>query len=76
MAISELDTVALTADHPAYGLKQGDIGAVVEVYAPDGVEVEFITASGHTEALITLHTHEVRPVGRNDILAVRHHDAA
>lgn len=76
MAISELDTVALTADHPEHGLKQGDIGAVVELYAPDGVEVEFITASGHTEALVTLHTHEVRAVGRHDILAVRHHDAA
>lgn len=76
MAVSELDTVALEVDRPDYGLKQGDIGAVVEVYSPDGVEVEFMTASGHTEALVTLSTHEVRSVGRNDVLAVRHHDAA
>lgn len=76
MAISELDTVALKTDLPDYGLKKGDIGAVVEVYTPDGIEVEFVAASGHTQALVTLRTHDVRPVGRKDILAVRHLDAA
>lgn len=76
MAIAELDTVALKVDRPDYGLKQGDIGAVVQTYPAGGVEVEFITASGHTQALVTLRVHEVRPVGRNDILAVRQHDAA
>ena len=30
--ICELDTVALTHDIPKYGLKQGDIGAVVHCY--------------------------------------------
>jgi hypothetical protein len=76
MAISELDAVVLKTDLPSYGLKKGDIGAVVEIYVPDGVEVEFVTASGHTQALVTLRTHEVRPVGRKDILAVRQLDAA
>lgn len=76
MGISELDTVALTADLPRQGLKKGDIGAVVEVYAPDAVEVEFVTASGRTQALVTLSTDQVRPVGPKDILAVRQLDAA
>lgn len=52
------------------------MGAVVEVYGPDAVEVEFVTASGHTQALVTLSVDEVRPVGPKDILAVRELDAA
>lgn len=54
-----------------YGLKRGDLGAVVELYAPDGLEVEFVTASGRTEALVTLTTLDVRPVVKNDWVAVR-----
>ena len=76
MGISELDTVVLTADLPRHGLKKGDVGAVVEVYSPDAVEVEFVTASGRTQALVTLSTGQVRPVGPKDILAVRQLDAA
>ena len=54
MSIKVLDTVVLEADLPAHGLKCGDIGAVVEVYSPEAVEVEFVTAAGHTQALVTL----------------------
>lgn len=39
MSIKVLDTVVLERDLPDHGLKRGDIGAVVEVYAPDGVEI-------------------------------------
>lgn len=76
MALSELDTVVLKIDLPQHGLKKGDVGAVVEVYGPDAVEVEFVTASGHTQALVTLSTDQARPVGPKDILAVRQLDAA
>ena len=41
-----LDTVVLNRDLPQHGLRAGDLGAVVEVYEPDGLEVEFVTASG------------------------------
>ena len=41
-----LDTVALERDLPEYGLQHGDLGAVVEVYPPDGLEVEFVRGSG------------------------------
>ena len=44
MSIKVLDTVVLEANLPAHGLKCGDIGAVVEVYSPEAVEVEFVTA--------------------------------
>ncbi|MGH8195824.1 MAG: DUF4926 domain-containing protein [Woeseiaceae bacterium] len=76
MGIGELDTVVLKIDLPRHGLKKGDVGAVVEVYAADAVEVEFVTASGHTQALVTLNTDQLRPVGPKDILAVRQLDAA
>ena len=57
-------------------LKTGDVGAVVQVYSEDAVEVEFVTASGRTQALVTLATASIRPVGSKDILAVRQLDAA
>lgn len=66
-----LDTVVLKRDLPGKGLRAGDLGAVVEVYEPDGIEVEFVTASGHTEALVTLDTEDVRAVGATDLIAVR-----
>jgi hypothetical protein len=71
-----LDVVVLIRDLPQHKLRQGDVGAVVEVYPPDGVEVEFVTGSGHTQALVTLKASEVRQVGPADILAVRAVDAA
>ncbi len=32
------------------------------MYAPDAIEVEFIAASGRTQALVTLHPKDVREV--------------
>lgn len=48
MTFKELDTVVLERDLPDHGLRRGDLGAVVHVYRPDGLEVEFVTASGRT----------------------------
>ena len=71
MKFRRLDVVVLERDLPASGLKRGDLGAVVELYEPDGLEVEFVTASGRTEALVTLTALDVRPVVENDLVAVR-----
>ena len=71
MKYKSLDTVVLNTNLPDYGLRKGDLGAVVHVYEPDGLEVEFVTASGKTEALVTLKTDGVRPVVDNDLVAVR-----
>lgn len=71
MSFKVLDTVVLATDLPEYGLRQGDLGAVVQIYEPDGLEVEFVTASGKTEALVTLNVSSVRPVMDNDLVAVR-----
>ena len=66
-----LDTIVLDRDLPQHGLRAGDLGAIVEVYEPDGLEVEFVTASGKTQALLTLNVNDVRPVQENDLVAVR-----
>jgi Domain of unknown function (DUF4926) len=67
----ELDTVVLNRDLPEQGLRRGDLGAVVQVYGADAVEVEFVTASGRTQALVTLTTGDVRSVSDEDLLSVR-----
>jgi hypothetical protein len=65
------DTVVLDRDVLEQGLRTGDLGAVVEVYEPGGLEVEFVTASGRTAVLLTLSTRDVRPVADDDLAAVR-----
>lgn len=71
MTYRVLDTVVLDRDIPESGLRRGDLGAVVEVYEPDGLEVEFVTASGRTAALLTLTTQDVRAVADDDLVSVR-----
>ncbi len=66
-----LDTVVLDRDLPEHGLRRGDLGAVVDVHEPDGLEVEFVLASGRTQALLTLTVKDVRAVGDRDLIAVR-----
>ena len=71
MRFRALDSVVLKHDHDEYGLRTGDLGAVVEVYEPNGLEVEFVSASGRTEALVTLSEDDVRSVGDHDLISVR-----
>lgn len=67
----ELDTVVLLRDLPEAGLRSGDLGAVVQLYGDEALEVEFVTAAGRTQALLTLSVSDVRPVSDDDLLAVR-----
>ena len=70
--VSELDTVVLARDLPALSLEQGDVGAVVHVYAGgSAVEVEFVSGSGSTVAVETLAASDVRPLGAAEILHAR-----
>jgi hypothetical protein len=71
MTYKVLETVVLNRDLSDQGLRRGDLGAVVEVYEPDGLEVEFVTASGRTAALLTLSARDVRPVADDDLVSVR-----
>lgn len=71
MKYRELDVVVLEKDLPEHGLRKGDLGAVVQVYEPDGIEVEFVKVSGATQAVVTLNLDDVRPVGDEDLVAMR-----
>lgn len=70
-AFHERDTVVLERDLPELGLQKGDLGAIVHVHAPDAFEVEFVRASGETQALVTLRAPDVRAVADHDLPAVR-----
>lgn len=71
MKFKQLDMVVLDRDVTESGLRKGDLGAVVEVYEPDGLDVEFVTASGRTQALVTLRLADVRAVMDEDLISVR-----
>jgi hypothetical protein len=66
-----MDSVVLVRDLPEHGLRKGDLGAVVELYEPDGMEVEFVRVSGKTQATVTLLCDDVRRIAAEDQLAVR-----
>ncbi len=53
--IHENDVVALLVDQPEAGLRRGDVGTVVQVFAsttdhPGGLIVEFVDESGRVQA--------------------------
>jgi len=65
------DTVVLVKDLPKHALRAGDLGAVVDTRPPDTLEVEFVTASGRTTALVSLKASDVRAIADTDLVAVR-----
>ena len=71
MSFRPLDVVVLKTDQPTHGLKRGDLGAIVDIYSPDAIEVEFVTGSGRTKALVTVQPNDIREVGDDDLVTVR-----
>jgi hypothetical protein len=71
VTVHPLDPVVLTRDLPAHGLRRGDLGAVVEIYGADSIGVEFVAASGRTQALVTVRPDDLRPVADDDLVSVR-----
>lgn len=70
--ISELDRVVLTIDLPEYDLKPGDIGTVVLVPKEGlGYEVELMTLTGETIAIVSLLSSQVRAIGYRKIAQAR-----
>ncbi len=66
--IQEHDRVVLTAPLVEEGLEPGDIGAVVHVYPRhEAYEVEFVTLTGRTAAVVTVPAEQVRPVASTEI---------
>lgn len=70
--IKEHERVVLTTSIPAEGLVAGDVGTIVHVYADaQAYEVEFVALDGHTTAVATLESRQVRPVTAQDMTHTR-----
>jgi hypothetical protein len=67
MKFRELETVVLERDIP----ERGCLRAISARYEPDGLEVEFVTASGRAQALVSLKAIDVRGVRDEDLVSVR-----
>jgi Domain of unknown function (DUF4926) len=63
-----LDVVALTIDLPEFNLYKGQVGTIVEVYAPGAFEVEFVDLKGKTYAIETLNASQVMKLHYQSIL--------
>jgi hypothetical protein len=72
MIIAEHDCVVLTDAVPDADLEAGDIGTVIHVHAGGaGYEVEFMTLTGRTLAVVTLHPAQLRAIHARDVAHVR-----
>jgi hypothetical protein len=70
--IREHDCVVLTANLPDEGLEAGDVGTVVHIHkGGEGYEVEFMTLTGETVAIVTLLAAQVRPLNCRDLAHTR-----
>jgi hypothetical protein len=58
-SIQLLDVVALTTDLPEKGLLRGQVGTIVEVFAPGVLEVEFSDDEGHTYAELAVRAEDL-----------------
>ncbi|HYV38177.1 MAG TPA: DUF4926 domain-containing protein [Gemmataceae bacterium] len=59
-----LDVVAVLNSPADAGVEVGDVGTVVELLPPDGVEVEFLDRDGRTRRLATLAVADVLALNR------------
>lgn len=58
------------------GLRAGDVGVVIEHYeaggeAPEGYELEFVSAHGETVAVVSVPATAVRAADSHELLTVR-----
>ena len=59
-----LDLVAVLKQPPDADVEVGDVGTVVELLPPDGLEVEFLDRDGRTRCLATLSVADVLTLNR------------
>jgi hypothetical protein len=59
-----LDLVAVLQPPPAGNVTVGDVGTVVELLSPDGLEVEFLDRNGKTLCVATLSAADVLVLNR------------
>ena len=59
-----LDLVAVLQPTEGADIQVGDVGTVVELLPPDGLEVEFLDREGRTRCLATLSANAVLTLNR------------
>ena len=59
-----LDLVAVTHSALEADVSVGDVGTVVELLPPDGLEVEFLDRDGRTRSVATLNVKDVLVLNR------------
>ena len=59
-----LDLIAVTNNAASLEVEAGDVGTVVELLPPDGLEVEFLDPEGHTRCVVTLSLADVLLLNR------------
>jgi hypothetical protein len=59
-----LDIVAVLSSPDDLDIEVGDVGTVVELLPPDGLEVEFLDRDGRTRCVATLTTKQVLVLNR------------
>jgi len=59
-----LDLVAVLQPPEGFEVQVGDVGTVVELLPPDGLEVEFLDREGRTRCLATLSAAAVLTLNR------------
>jgi catabolite regulation protein CreA len=60
-----LDLVAVLRRPPDAAVEVGDVGTVVELLPPDGIEVEFLDRNGRTRCLTTFSVEDVLTLNRD-----------
>jgi catabolite regulation protein CreA len=59
-----LDLVAVTHKPTGADVEVGDVGTVVELLPPDGIEVEFVDRDGRTRCVATMAVADVLVLNR------------
>jgi uncharacterized protein DUF4926 len=70
--IKEHQRVVLSTDLPAVKLTAGDVGTVVHIYQDgNALDVEFLTLTGETVAVVSLERAQVRAVDHREVTHAR-----
>ena len=62
--LKPMDVVAVLNGSGEPEIQAGDVGAIVELLPPDGLEVEFLSRDGRTRHIGTLSTSDVLVLNR------------
>jgi cyclic pyranopterin phosphate synthase len=66
-SFNDLEQVAITFDLLQFGLREGDIGTVVDVFGDDAVMVEFLDRDGSVIALLSMSPIDLRRPSRQEL---------